>query len=507
MATIILAPKGNTAPADVQLDGKTDMTVIAGYARTPGNAIRVLKGTANLNGGTSADPSGGGYLRLAEGVTLEGDPDGGTVFEAPSSIVRITVDKPNATLRNFKLTGRGHIQVFGTSGNVTIENVWIRQADGAGNYIDLKSNCTAAFLFYAKPGQTLRGVHLKGCTAEKSYHHGFSAHVYGGNEGGTFADFVIEDCEAISCGSGLLRPRDWSTGFLFADTGNLVNVRLKGCTAIDAYQSGFHCDGDWDGHRQNVTDYVYEDCVAIRCGHRCHADSVEKFRCGFYLQSVRMFRCGSIECAGPGFGIKNEKSGSLIVEECVDEGSLYGMILEYPAPNARVQFTSRKAVRRAFQGQVTGSNGLLDLTLVSPPVPAITFGRTQRIDYLDCPNHAETVRTKYDALGYTISGKAVTIRCEVPPVVEVWARSKMDVGAITYLPLPDDPLEPEEPEEEPDGGGPVPPPVVPTGGIVYRPETGVVYVSGDGTSSPVIVPFPIPSRLKYFRAEWVADAE
>lgn len=464
--TIIIAPKGNDAPADVRLDGKTDMAVLAKYVTQPNSDIKILKGVVNLNGGGSGDPSGGGYLRPGKGATITGEP--GTVLEARSSIVRITLDKPGVTLRQITLKGKGHIQWFNTGGDSLLEDVTVDQSDDAGRYYDLKKNCTAAFLFYARRGTTLKGVTLRRCEAVKSYHHGFSMHVYGAQEGATFENFLFDECKAVSCGSGLLSPRDWSTGFNTADTGHITNVRFKDCVATDAWQSGFHCDGNWTGHAQVVKGLVYERCRAENCGQRCSKDEKERFCSGFYGQEATYIGCRSENCAVAGFGIKNEKVNSLVVLGCKDTGSKYGMIAEYACNGAKIQFTSDGAKVRAFQGQVTGS-GTLDLTVLNPPpAPAVTLGRTARIDYLDCPGHAAQVAGKYDKYGYTVDGSAITIRSPQAPVVEVWPASRL-VGAWKHVQLD---AEPEQP--------PVIPNPIPQGSLYIEDGRWIWYQAPDG---------------------------
>jgi hypothetical protein len=463
--TVVIAPKGNDSPADVRLDGTTDMAVLAKYVSQPNADVRILAGVVNLNGGSSGDQSGGGYLRPGKGATITGEV--GTVLKARSSIVRLTLDKPGVTLRQLTFKGKGHIQWFDTGGDSTLEDVTVDQSDDAGRYYDLNRNCTAAFLFYAKRGTTLRNVTLRRCWAGRSYHHGFSMHVYGAQEGATFENFLFDECTAVSCGSGLLSPSDWSTGFNTADTGNLKNVRLVDCESVDAYQSGFHCDGNWTGHAQVVKGLVYERCIAENCGQRCSKDEKERFCCGFYGQEATYIDCRSENCAVAGFGIKNERPGTLVVRNCVDDGSKYGMILEYAAPGAKVLFESRSAKVRAFQGQVT-AGGSLNLTIIDGPAPAVTLGRTARIDYLDCPGHASQVAGKYDKIGYTIQGSSIIVRSPQRPMVTVWPSSRL-VGAWRYVQLD---AEPEQP--------PVVPNPIPQGSLYIEDGEWIWYQAPEG---------------------------
>lgn len=430
--TIVIAPVGVSEREAVRLDGATDMTVLAGLARKASMDITILDGRVNLNGGASGDQSGGGYLRPGRGTRILGS--GKTVMAAPNSIVRVTLDQPGVHLQELDFQGRGHIQLFDTASGAYLEKIRVCQADAAGNYYNLNKNCTAGFLFYAKPGKVLQNVTLKECMADHTYHHGFSMHVYGAQEGAAFKNFVFEDCLAYMCGSGHLTPQHWATGFNTADTGDILNCLLLRCRAENNLQSGFHCDGHWTGHAQKIVDLIYQECQAVRNGIRCASSMVEKFRCGFYGQSAQYLDCRTEGNAGPGFGIKNQAGNSLVMKGCRDLGSLYGLILEYAAPGAKVEFTSDSAKKRAFQGQVT-AGGTLDLTILNPPATACTFGRTERIDYIDCPNHAAQVRDKYDKYGYTIDGRAVIVRAELRPGMEVWGPSTMNLGLIRYLPI------------------------------------------------------------------------
>jgi len=475
---ITIAPKGNTAPADVRLDGKTDMAVLAKYVTQAGADVKILKGIVNLNGGGSGDPSGGGYLRPGKGATITGEP--GTVLEARSSIVRLTLDKPGVTLRQLSFKGRGHIQWFDTGSGSLLEDVTVDQSDDNGNHIDLKGNCTAGFLFYAKVGKTLKNVTLRRCTATKTYHHGFSMHVYGAQEGATFSDFEFIGCKALSCGMhnraprngacGKVDLRNWAVGFNTADTGNVIRVHLTDCYAEDPVQSCYHCDGSWTGHAQKVDGLVYLRCTAVRAGARCHPDMVDKYRCGFYGMSGTYIDCEAVECA-IGFGHGCQLSGGLVVKGCKDTGSGYGMIAAYTEPGARIEFTSVGATRQAFVGQVTG-NGSLDLTLIDPPKNAITFGRTIRIPALDCPNHTDQA-SKYDKLPYTVNRSAITINAAEKPAIEEWKTSTFK-GVYQFLPL----VVEEQPPAVPDT------PEVPP--IVLPPEPQPHLLSEDGCIKTVL---------------------
>ncbi len=486
--TITLAPVGASEREAVKLDGKTDMTVFAGLAKKAGIDLTILDGTVNLNGGASGDASGGGYVRPGKGATITGSKK--TVMAAPNSIVRMTIDQPDVSLANLDFQGRGHVQVFGTSGNVLLDHVRVCQADANGNHIDLKGNCTAGFLFYARPGQTLRGVNLHFCSAERTYHHGMSMHVYGAQEGGTFADFLFEDCLAFMCGmadraprNGATTPidlRNWATGINTADTGNVLDCELVRVRAENAVQSGFHCDGEWTGHAQKIVNLIYQECVAVRNGTRCAPGMVEKFRAGFYGQSGQYINCRAEGNAGPGFAYKNQKSRELVVKGCRDTGSLYGMVCEYAAPNAEVEFTSIGAKRCAFLGQVT-SGGSLDLTVIDPPKNPIVFGRTIRSDYIDCPNHAAEVAGKYAAYGYALDGSKIVIRYEgTKPVYEVYTKSKLN-GSPTFVRLETGTI--EIPDEKPPVVIPDTPEVPP---IVLPPEPQPHLLSEDGCIKTVL---------------------
>jgi hypothetical protein len=517
--TITLAPVGSSEREAVKLDGTNDMTVFAGLAKKAGIDLTILDGVVNLNRGSSGDPSGGGYVRPGKGAVIEGSKK--TIMAAPSSIVRMTLDQPDVTLTNLDFRGRGHVQVFGTSGHVLLDHVRVSQADEAGNHIDLHGNCTAGFLFYAKSGQTLRDVELRSCSAEKTYHHGMSMHVYGADEGGTFRDFLFEDCLAFMCGMAKRAPRKgentpydyrvWTTGINTADTGDVIECELVRCKAEDAVQSGFHCDGSWTGHLQRIVNLIYQECVSVRNGWRCLPQTYEKFRAGFYGQSAEYINCTAEENAGPGFATKNQKPGELKMKGCRDIGSLYGAIVEYESPGARIELISERARERAFLGQVT-AGGTLDLTVIDGPKKAIMFGKTIRSDYIDCPNHAAEVNGKYAAYKYTLDGSKITIRYQGErPAYEVYERSKL-IGSPTFVLLEDDQEVPvvilpnpvpvgslyaedgaiwiQAPECRPMQLAWIPEDLQRAGGVSLRTQDGAVWVAANGLPARFVTFIP-----------------
>lgn len=497
MGEVVVAAKDSPADmsstADVRCDYQTDMKTLAAIVVKDNQKVTLLPGNFNLNGGRSACPKGGGYLPLGQNTTITGDPLN-TFLRAPASMTRILIDKPGAGLHGFQVIGWGHVVVYGSAGKNVIEDVTVQQSLDRKTWLDMNTQggCTAAFLFYANPGQTLEDVRLSRNRALMAYHHGFSMHVNGKQEGGTFKNFLVEDCLAESCGGNLRRPRDWACGFNFADTGDVINILVRRCIALNNLQDGFHCDGSWTNppHHQTIINARYENCYAEGNGLRLTNDSEEKFCCGFYHQNGTFVNCSSKNNRHAGFGAKNELANSLVIENFVDDGSGYGAIVEYGARGARVQVTSKNAKIRAFQGQVQG--GKIDLTVINPPAgKCITLGRTQRIDYLGCPNHADAVRKKYDVLAYDLRISEIVIRSPDAAVqkanVEVWGTSKVDFFKTKFIASDDQ------------GGVPavlpeIPVPVLP-GRMLSR--DGTVYLAPPGEPFQQLARIP-DGLLKFF---------
>lgn len=389
-----------------------------------------------IEGETYKLPSG--LQQVGEGSTLDGH---GAHLIAPSPM-RIVSRAPGVTLRNF--SANGYITLYNYASRYTAEDVEIDHSLDGVTHLNhgAKAAATGMFMTWLPLSSTklLEKLTYRRCTGYRSYHHTFNLNLEGAQEGGEFRDVLFEGCKAYSPGSGFepqdrskgpAGSRDWSCGFDIPDAGDITRLTVRRCLVDDAWQDGFHLDGSWSGHRQNQVGVLFEDCVATSCGQRTSPLSVEKFRNGFYLQNGTIRRCRSENCANAGFAIVNEKANTLVVEDCEDIGSAYGMILNYGAPGAKIQFTSKGAKVRAFVGQAGSGGGSLDLTLVDPPSPAVTFGRALRIDYLGCDNHAAQQRDKYDRLGYSMTGANITIRAAQKPTVEVWKTSTLN-GAIVY---------------------------------------------------------------------------
>lgn len=385
-------------------------------------------------------------LEVGEGTVLNGN---GVKFVAPENVCRINVNKPNVEIHG--INGSGYFTIYFYEDNFWLDNSTIAHSLDGKTHLDhgAKSSATGAVMGWLDVRSTGRNkkkmekIRVTNVTVEKSYHHSFNINLLGAQEGGTFEDVLFENCVALDAGSGYEGDgvRDWSCGFDIPDAGNIRKMRVINCQAHNCWQDGFHLDGSWTGHHQDIIDVVFENCVATRAGQRCSPKSKEKFWNGFYMPHALLKNCRTEACRHAGFAFKNEMSHSLVVENCIDVGSTYGMIAEYGCIGAKIQFTSKSAKYRAFQGQVQGyGQGKLDLTVIDPPHMAATFGRTQRVDFIDCPNHDNAI-AKYAALGYVIHDGAVTIRTAEPSLgLEVWPKSKMNLGAIVWKQLEAQPI-------------------------------------------------------------------
>lgn len=378
-----------------------------------------------------------GRMPIGEGTTLVGN--GAIMVAAGGS--RLWVEKPGVTIRD--LSGFGYFTLYAYAGNLTVEDVLIRHTlPGSNDYLDLgkSGGATGAFMVWGAGGKTIRNLAFRRCVAEMTYHHGFSLNLANGNEGGGYADVLYESCTSRGAGAVPVRdPRNlWACGFDIPDAGDIAQMIVRDCLAEDPVQDGFHLDGSWDGHRQTVDQVLFERCTARACGRRCPEQSVEKFRTGFYMHAGKLVDCHSNDCAGAGFGFPNEWADSLVVDGCSDNGSQYGLILNYAAPGARVRFTSKAAKVRAFVGQGGHGGGTLDLTIIDPPAIAATFGRALRIDYIDCPNHAAQQASKYDTFGYTLDGSRIILRSEDGLKYETWKTSHITGGGPTFKPVAPD---------------------------------------------------------------------
>lgn len=394
-----------------------------------------------------------GRMPIGEGTTLIGN--GATMIATGGS--RLWIEQPGVTVQN--LRGYGYFTLYAYTGGLTVEDVMIRHTlPGSDEYLDLAATggATAAFMVWGAGGKTLRDIAMRRCFADRTYHHGFSLNLSNANEGGGFANVLYEGCKSYGAGAVACRNKTniWACAFDVPDAGDVDGLTIRDFEIHDPVQDGVHLDGSWEGHRQYQRNVLVENGTITRAGTRCPAESVEKFRSGVYMQNGTIRNVHTEACAGAGFALKNQESTMLRVEQCSDTGSQYGMICEYGAPNAVIEFTSKAATRRAFLGQVGGS-GTLDLTIIDPPETAVTLGRTIRSDYIDCPNHAADRDTgKYAVVGYAVNGFNIIIRSPQKPVVEIWKASRLN-GAITYI------IEDAEPVTDPVVDPPIIDPVIP----------------------------------------------
>jgi hypothetical protein len=420
-----------------------------------------------------------GRLPVGEGTTLDAN---GATITADQDAVRLWVEHPSVTITGLK--ARGYFTLYAYSDNLTDEDCSITHSLDGATILDhgLKGGATAAFMVWGRAGETRKNLIFRRNIAERTYHHGFSLNLSNAPEGGGYADVLYEGCQALICGKHDRAPRDgaktpidyrnWACGLNIPDAGDIARMTVRDCLATYPIQDGIHLDGSWTGHRQTITDVLIERCRVVGAGQRCSPQSVEKFWSGIYTPAATIVDCETETCRHAGIAVKNEVPNSLVVKGCVDTGSTYGMIGEYGMVGAKVEFTSKGALYRAWQGQVTGSGAQLDLTIIDPPKVACTFGRTARVDFLDCPGHEADVNGKYAALGYTIPDGAVTITAAGDLGLEVWPTSRMNLKAIDWQPLAV--VEEETPDDV------VPPAPLPPWALVA--EDGCIKPQGpDGT--------------------------
>jgi hypothetical protein len=441
--TVIAARDSSPADrsrADTVCDGRTDVAVLARAMSEDGAHVELCPGTFDLNAGFTA--AGNRYLRPGAGVTVRGGGPAFTRLVAAREPCRIAVDAPGVTLAGF--AGAGYIGIQDTADRFTCEEVSLSHSLDGRTYLDFgkKGGCTAAFMVWGRAGRTVRDLVFRCCDASMSYHHGFSLNLSGAQEGGGFADVVFDRCRALSCGSGFeTRPgstvtgdRDWSCGFDIPDAGDIERMTVSDCLAADCWQDGFHLDGSWTGHRQRAVDVRFERCRAVLCGQRSGTVPAELYQSGFYVQSARFVDCEAVRCRKAGFLCKNQETDGLVLEDCRDTGSAYGLVIEYGGTRAKVEnFVSTGATRRALQ--MVGNNADIGITILgfAGAERPVLLGVTERLEFVDAPGHAADLE-RYRARGYRMVSNRIDIVTDHPEdLVEVHppSRGKVDMGGMT----------------------------------------------------------------------------
>ena len=442
MPDLVIAARDSSpaekASADVICDGRTDVSVLAKALAVPDREVVLMAGRFDVNAGFTS--AGNRYLRPAAGVTIRGAGPGLTRLVAEREPCRIAVDAPGVTFAN--LGGFGYVGIQDAADRFCCEDVYLTHSLDGRSYLPFgqKGGCTAAFMVWGRRSRTVRHLTFRRCTVEMSYHHGFSMNLAGALEGGGFADVLFEQCHAISAGSGLEGKdgvpgvRDWSCGFDIPDAGDVERMIVRDCQAIDCWQDGFHLDGSWNGHRQRAVDVLFERCRAVACGQRSGTVPAELYQSGFYVQSARLVDCHTERCRKAGFLCKNQEAGGLVLENCSDTGSAYGLVVEYGGERMRVDnFVSNGATRRALQ--MVGNNAEVGIAIVNFAGTGrpVLLGVTERLEYVDAPSHVEDVK-RYRARGYAMTGNRIAIVTDQPEdLVEVHppSRGKVDLGGLT----------------------------------------------------------------------------
>jgi hypothetical protein len=431
----VIAAKDSSAEdkqrADIVCTGTEDEKPIIDQIVKAGSVVFLCAGTYFLSSGKQIRPAKGSTLMgaCASKTNLRAE-KGSVMFYIGEASNRSATD---VTLKN--LTCTGYFALYNYCSNFLCENVHIL------NTLDGKTNkspdVVAAFQNWSQPNFELDNVTYRNCTSFMSHHHGFACHLSSGTEGGGFNHFTFENCRALHSGDNSHAPQDWSCGFDIPDAGDMRNLVVRGCWAVDPIQDGFHLDGGWDGHRQDTENLVFEDCVAVDCGLRCVSASPEKFQSGFYLQNnVKMSRCIAMNCVHSGFVFKND-GGPNQMSDCVDFGSGYSLDIEFNSQNFQcTNFWSVESKSRAlvFTGSKAAFNGFKIYKCKGSGKP-VRFGRYERVDFRDCPGHAQKQADTYDKIGYTMTALAMEFLTDPSfanpaALIEIWPISTAELGQV-----------------------------------------------------------------------------
>lgn len=449
------------------IKARSGLTELLKELRTDGNNVTLTPGDQWLI--TS------GRLEVGEGTTLNGN---GAILYCPENSVRLITNYPGVTIRG--ITGIGAFTAYNYTGRILYEDCRIAHSLDGKTYLPLgkKGGATAAFMTWLNPSKqkTLEGITFKRCTADHSYHHGFGMSLQGAPEGAGFKRVILEDCRAIASGSGLEGDqvngvfvpgiRDWSTGFDIPDTGDIDGLTYRRCEAIDSWQSGFHMDGSWSGHRQIQKGILLEDCRAIDSGRRSGTVPGELYQSGYYLQSGKLVRCSSSGARKAGFHLKNGEPNSLQLDSCTSTGDAYGLVIEYGGVGVRVKdFTATANTRRALQATAVAADIGITIRDFRGSGRPVLLGITERLEMVDStkPGNIRTLETRRkDPKPFN---GALTIRAAARDLVAIHppSRSIVSISRVAYIL-----------EDEPTPGTPPIPIPVPQGRIWV--EDGWIWV-------------------------------
>ena len=147
-------------------------------------------------------------------------------------------------------------------------------------------------------------------------------------------------------------------------------------------------------------------------GQRSGTTPAELYQSGYYLQDhVTLNRCQAKNNRKAGYLLKNESPGSVVLDSCSDEGSAYGLVIEYGGGGliAR-QFVSTGAIRRVLQATAIDADLEIGIVRFAGDGRPVLLGITERLDFVDALAHAADL-ARYRVISRPFSGSLVL---EVP---------------------------------------------------------------------------------------------
>ena len=416
------------------LKASAGVAALQAELRQPGNNVELTPGERWL--------IKSGRLEVGEGTTINFN---GAEILAPENSVRLITRYPGVTIRG--LVGRGAFTHYNYASRLTVEDSYITHSLDGKTWLNLGrlGGATGAFMTWLnlRDAKTIEDITFRRVTADRTYHHGFGMSLEGSQEGGGFKRIRFVDCSALSSGSGLESTgagnpgdRDWSTGFDVPDTGDIEDLLYLRCRAVDSWQSGFHMDGSWKGHRQIQKGIVLEQCQSIDSGRRSGTIPGELYQSGYYLQSGTLINCCSSGSRKAGFLLKNGEPNSLTLRGCRSIGDAYGLVVEYGGVGLKVSdFIAERNSRRALQATAQAADIEITIRDFRGAGRPVLLGITERLELVDSTK-AGNIRTlatrRKDAKPFTGS---LRITAAGRDLVEVHppSRGAVSLAGVVYI--------------------------------------------------------------------------
>lgn len=293
-----------------------------------GGVVELLSGNFEVSG----------RIFLQKNTTLQGAGSGATILRIrdpsrgpndPGAYLPVTVNKEFVNLIGFKTEGHGFIMI--TASHVRVRDVWATSVLNGERYKAAGNGMF--FVWAAPPHDRVDDIEFFKCIAFDCNTHGWNMNQdYSDKVARNITNVRLVSCTAQLCGYGVEQGSrsPWITGYDLHEWQDLQNVEVRGCLAINNWESGFHLepgarygdDGGNIGPRTISRNISFIGCHSEDNGRR-NTDPSRFFMSGYYLsRDTSLIGCTSKNNMNAGYYVHG--GDNALFEGCKDDGSTFG---------------------------------------------------------------------------------------------------------------------------------------------------------------------------------------